>query len=151
MTLWGVPDWVWALWGGTLVLLFFIIEYATRLRLRIRGVRVGLSKLRTEGVNIRNDGEWVFQTQNELNAWQAKVIDWNKRVIEEIRKINEADAEWFSVLDVVGPPRVPIKLNQITYQMLQILTWVDDQQRIYTQHDNRLSRLGEMVRSLWRE
>lgn len=133
-------------------ILFFlwVWDYAVKLRGQIRGTRVELSRLRAEGVELRNAAIAIFSTQTEFDEWKKKALEWNKRVIEEIRKINEADAEWFSILDVVSPPRIAMA-NQSPPQTVASMGWQGAQIKLYKEHDCRLARLGDMIRNLWRD
>ena len=94
----GVPSWAVGIYAATFLILWWILEYAVKLRKQIKGTRTELSRLREEGVDIRNAGMSIFSTEDKFDAWRVKTFDWNSRVIEEIRKINEADAEWFKSL-----------------------------------------------------
>ena len=124
---------------------FWIIEYAVKLRKQIRGTRVGLSVLRQEGVVIRNDGRRAFRDKSSWTEWEKRAKDWNLRVIEKIKEVNEADAIWYETLDVVPLPR----LNFAKTSAREF--WEDEQERLYGWHDFRLKRLGEMIQSLWRD
>jgi hypothetical protein len=141
----GVPAIAWGVGAGLLLLLYFVIEYATRLRKQIKGTRVGLSRLRSEGVEKRNRGRENFATKDDFEKWRAEVLDWNQRVIKEIRNITEADAEWFSVLDVVYAPRLSMNTTP------PAPAWHEDHKKHYGEHDERLKRLGEMIQNLWRD
>ena len=134
----GIPAWFFGLFVAVLIGLWWLLEYAVKLRRTIGGARVDLSRLRKEGVELRNEG---MQAKNitSLSAWMASVSDWNMRVIKAIKKVNEADAEWFSVLDVVPRPR------------LKFTAMNADHSKAFNEHDFRLKILGEMIQNLWRE
>lgn len=127
----------------TLSVLFF--EYAFKLRKQITGTRVGLAELRVEGVEIRNKGIPHFGTLQEWSKWEQRALDWDKRVMEEIDKINESDALWYQTLDVVPTPRVP----QNAYPKEQL--WSPLHIKLYREHDFRVMHLGVMIRELWRD
>ena len=141
----GVPSWAVGIFAATFLVFWWVLEYAVKLRKQIKGTRTELSRLREEGVGIRNAGMSMFSTRNGYDAWKAKTLDWNSRVIEEIRKINEADAEWFKVLDVVKAPRLQIDIRPPAPD------WMNDHKFFYKNHDFRLKRLGEMIQNLWRD
>lgn len=75
-----------------------------------------------------------------LEAWIAEVVQWERDVTSAIAKVNEADAVWFSVLDVVPEPRIAL------YGAVP-----SNHEKLYRQHDARLARLGDMIRNLWRD
>lgn len=144
----GVPSWAIGTFFGTVLVTYWLLEYVVDLRRQIFGTRVSLSKLRSEGVSIRNKGAKRFQTLEAYEEWHESVLDWNDRTISEIRKINEADAEWYAVLDIVEPPRLPIEVSK---SFRPALPWDELHDVNYRQHDFRLKRLGEMIQNLWRD
>lgn len=141
----GVPSWAVGLYAATLLVLWWVLEYAVKLRKQIRGTRVELSRLRSEGVGLRNLGMSMFPTQADFDKWKDETVNWNDGVIEEIRKINEGDAEWFKVLDVVETPRLLIDIKPPAPD------WMEDHKKHFQNHDFRLKRLGEMIQHLWRD
>ena len=70
--------------------------------------------------------------------WTERASKWNEDVIGELMKVSEGDAEWFSILDVVDPPRLTSPQSK-----------GGDGDR-FAMHDFRLKRLGDMIRELWR-
>jgi hypothetical protein len=109
----------------------------------MRGARFELAKLRTEGVAIRNEGRSISHKQ-VLSKWEKKVGDWNSAVISSMGEINQADAEWFSVMDVIPDARLPIE-NTIPND----LTASAVHHKLYREHDFQLRRLGEMLYEIW--
>ncbi len=142
--LWGMPAWFVGGWLATAVIALLFLHHAVKLHRQIRGTRTELSKLRAEGVKLRNSGVPAFQDYREWEKWSDSVNDWRERVIAEIRNINEADAEWFSVLDVIPPPRLACSVSSPPQQ------WEKDRLDAYQFHDYRVKLLGEMIRDLWR-
>lgn len=146
----ALPAWVpfvVGLFVAHMMITWAVVEYAVKLRRQIRGTRVGLSSLRKEGVDLRNRGREPILDEAIWKAWERDVKDWNDRVIATIKDVNEADAIWFSVLDVVPPPRIaPFATDPPTKEL-----WVADRFRLYSWHDLRVCRLGEMIRELWRD
>ena len=142
-------DWLLPWFAALVVALFlgalWILEYTVTLRKQISGTRVGLSELRQEGVKIRNDGITPFPDKSTWEDWRVLALDWNKRVINKIKEINEADGVWFETLDVVPSPRINLYLKE------EPELWQDDRIKLYGEHDCRLKRLGEMIRNLWRD
>ena len=141
---WLLP-WLFGLFVAVVLGILWILEYTVKLRKQIRGTRVGLSELREEGVGIRNAGMHPFPNPSSWTAWQESALDWEGRVIEKIKEINEADAVWFKTLDVVPNPRLPLSLTKPPE------TWQAERRKLYGEHDFRLKRLGEMIQNLWRD
>lgn len=139
MDLIGMPSWA----AGIIVLLLFFlywtIERLVLLDRRMSGARAELAKLRSEGVEIRNDGVEI-KDEGAWRQWEKAANEWSEKVYVNLRKISEADAEWFRVLDVVPvTPRVPhIPFNK-------------EHTKLFGEHDCRVDRLGSMVYNLWRE
>ena len=136
-------------WAAAIAVIFVIVawallEYSVTLGRRISGARVELSRLRAKGVDIRNDGRFAFPDESSWLDWKQKAEDWNTEVIAAIGKVNEADAQWFSILDIVPEPRLPMKVEDPS-------KLYDGHMKLYREHDCRVARLGEMVRELWRE
>ena len=78
-------------------------------------------------------------SETDFAQWERRALLWNDRVIESIRKISEADAEWFSILDVVTVPRVGAGFNFGPFQ------------KLFGEHDLRVKRLGKMIYRLWKD
>ena len=93
--------------------------------------RLELAKLRTEGVSLRNR---CVPLTTSLPEWIAECQGWTGRVIETIKKISQADAEWFKTLDAVPPPRLFLESSNPA----QILT--------YRVHDFYLVKLEELIK-----
>jgi hypothetical protein len=92
--------------------------------------RLELARIRADGVAIRNAGQNVI----DGSAWIADTQDWMVRAIVAIRKLDEADAEWFKTLDTVPPPRVshnPAATPAIA--------------KAFREHDLRLARLDQLI------
>src|SRR5262249_55553559 len=104
----GIPSWGAGIIVALLLVAYWLLEYLVQLRRRMRGARFELAKLRTEGVVIRNEGRSISHKQ-ALSKWEKKVGDWNSAVILSMGEINQADAEWFSVMDVIPDARLPIE------------------------------------------
>ena len=132
------------------ILFWVMLEYAVKLRKQIRGTRVGLSELREKGVELRNEGREVMATQAAWDDWRKRAEKWNADVIQKIGEISQADAIWFSILDVVPNPRIPIGKNNLQ-ETIERRPWIKEHERLYHMHDFRVARLGEMIRELWRD
>jgi hypothetical protein len=121
--------------AAVLAAAWMLLERLAQVERRMKGARVDLSKLRSEGVRIRNDGMNVATTTWE--EWRTVTESWNTRTIECIGKIDQGCAEWFSVLDIVPAPRIEgVRLN-------------GHQVNVYAQHDCRVARLGDLIQQLW--
>jgi hypothetical protein len=94
--------------------------------------RLRLADLRTEGVKIRNEGQYL---RAGLEIWIAECADWTNRVIQTITEINPSDAEWFKTLDAVPAPRIVLRGS---YNPLHIKT--------YREHDFYLVKLEELIK-----
>ena len=112
-----------------------VLNRLAQLEQRMKGARVNLSKLRSEGVKIRNDGMGLDVSAHQ--AWEEAALAWNKRTIETIAQIDRGCAEWFSVLDVVPEPRVPGPALTAPHK------------KTFWEHDRRLANLGELIQALW--
>jgi hypothetical protein len=139
----GVPSWAVAIIVALGMIAYWLLEDLVHLRRRMRGARYELAKLRSQGVAIRNEGTSITHRQT-LENWKKRTLDWNEEVIANIKMINEADAEWFSILDVVPEPRIPIERTSTVD-----LTLSADHHKLYREHDLRLKRLGEMLYEIW--
>ena len=139
----GVPSWAMAIIIALCMIAYWLLEHLVHLRRRIRGARYELAQLRSRGVAIRNEGRSITNRQ-KLEDWGKSSLDWNEEVIASIKKINEADAEWFSVLDVVPDPRLPIEHTSTVDLKMSA-----DHHKLYREHDLRLKRLGEMLYEIW--
>lgn len=135
----GFPPWAVATIVMLLMIAWWLLEYAEKLQTQISGTRAHLSALLSKGVEIRNDGRGKFPDQDSWIAWEESAVNWNSEVIEAIRKVNEADAQWFAVLDVVPSPRLKFDPTHIAHT------------KLYREHDFRLKRLGDMVQNLRRD
>lgn len=97
-----------------------------------------LAQLRTAGVAIRNEAEYV--QDDSLQLWLESVETWMHEVIDVIWQINVADSEWFKTLDAVPPPRIPIN------SLCKKQTNPGIHLNVYRQHDLRLVRLEQLLR-----
>lgn len=98
-----------------------------------------LTRLRTEGVVIRNSASKLYYT-GDLDGWINKVTEWMNNVIRALKPLDEADSEWFATLDVVQPARVPIPNVRLGNDLNQRFA------SIFCQHDLRLSRLDDLLK-----
>jgi hypothetical protein len=147
----GLPKWA----AAVIVLLFvtwvWLLEYVVRQRRRLRGARLDLATLRSEGVAIRNEIIKKNATPEAFDDWIGRSLEWNDRVIAALKNISLGDAEWFSVLDIVPPPRIDIEVDIVGGGSD---FFVNDERRkrvrrAFQHHDFRLARLGEMIQRLW--
>jgi hypothetical protein len=132
----GVPSWVLGAAVALGFVVYWLLERLVKFERQLKGAKFNLARLRAQGVALRNEG------RNELSAgaweiWKGRASKWNDDAIVELRKISEGDAEWFSILDVVPPPRLASPQS--------IGGDGDD----FAMHDFRLKRLGDMIRELW--
>lgn len=139
----GAPIWAWGLIAAGVIMAVSSYEGMYRMRRRIKGGRRALSELRAKGVELRGLGRYDFADNSSWLQWKGRVLQWDQDVLTELRRINEADAVWFEVLDVVWwwYPRVPFRGTPGTN---------DEQKKLYRELDARLDNLGEMIRDLWR-
>lgn len=136
----GVPSWIAAIIVILTLNFFWLLEYIVLLRRRIRGARFDLAKLRAVGVKLRNQGRSI-STDAELEYWEKQTLVWNDEVIKNIRAINEADAEWFSILDTVPAARIPLATSPAGK--------VNAHFKAFCEHDFRVKRLGKMIYRIW--
>lgn len=132
--------------GAAVVLAFCFwvtLEYALKLTRKISDGRVKIAQLRNSGVEIRNRGRRTVFDHASWERWRKEALSWNDEVIRELREISIADALWFSVLDVVPPPRIPPEVVPGGEDSAAFV-------KLFGEHDVRLSRLGEMIRELWK-
>lgn len=133
--------WIVGLFVAIATAWWLVLDYATKLRLQISDGRIALSKLRTEGVEIRSAGRndglgGKFTNDSQWLLWKTRADKWNQDVYEAIKKISVADAEWYYTLDIVDPPRV------------LFIQYNKDHADLFSWHDDRLKRLGIMIRDL---
>jgi hypothetical protein len=141
----AIPHWfVWAFIVACL-LVWWLLNYANKLRVQATVSRVALAKLRADGVPLRNQARLPIKDQKQWEEWRAAVTDWNDRVIAEIRKLSEADAIWFSVLDAVPQPRVYPERNNMADPYDP--PWDQERMTLFVWHDFRLLRLDQMIQS----
>jgi hypothetical protein len=134
------------------ILMHGLWNYAMRLRSQIKGARLNLAELRELGVGLRNDGHRngvpihirVIDETSYLD-WKARIEKWNNDVIDEIKRISEADAIWFGVLDVMPPLRTVAEVSPFE----KGFPYRDEHLHFLRLHDARVARLGEMIRELW--
>lgn len=99
-----------------------------------------LTHLRSEGVVLRNEIPTYFAAA-EFADWEKTLVRWMKEVIEVLRRINNADAEWFATLDTVPPARVAIPNIRLDGK--------ESRGRfasLFRQHDYRLFRLDGLLK-----
>jgi hypothetical protein len=133
----GIPSWGIGLVVALCLVNYWLLEYLVDLRRRIGGARHELARLRTAGVVIRNEGMSITNV-DAWKDWEKRASTWNDDVIASIKKINEADAEWFSILDVVPEARLPISAT-----LPLDLRVSAAHHKLYREHDFRLKRLAE--------
>lgn len=98
-----------------------------------------LTRLRTEGVAMRNSASELYYT-GKFDDWSHKVDEWKNDVAEALKPVSGADSKWFSTLDVAPPARVPepnVRLGKDGNK---------DFQAIFIQHDCRLARLESLLK-----
>ncbi|MEK7459234.1 MAG: hypothetical protein AAB663_02395 [Patescibacteria group bacterium] len=98
-----------------------------------------LTQLRRKGVAIRNDASGI-QFTGQLDGWASRVDAWRQEAIKALAAIDRADSDWFAILDIVPPARVPLHVR---------LTGEFDAhslQSLYGQLDCRLDRLDRLLR-----
>jgi hypothetical protein len=100
-------------------------------------VRLRLAQLRNLGVGIRNEASNGVLMAAQWPQWWDKTVAWNAEVIETIKRISPADAEWFSVMDIMQPARVGLPIHES----------VDAGNVVgaFQLHDERLVRLGQLI------
>ena len=119
---WQIPVWVLGtIITGRLVLApYWMWKEDEVLRPAPSKARTRLTELRAEGVAIRNRGQNLTQ---DLPAWLAEVRKWEEATIAAIKKIDEADGEWFRTLDTVPQPR--IKVHALDKEHLKTFREID--------------------------
>lgn len=135
----GFPAWILGIAFALAFLFWWVFRYAHKLRTKIQVARVNISRLRTRGVELRNEAATDLEDDEDLVRWETAILKWHIDVKKAIKEISIADAEWFGTLDVVPPPRI----------MLSKFVNNDSHLKLYRQHDYQVYRLGEMIRDLW--
>jgi hypothetical protein len=97
--------------------------------------RKRLAELRADGVKLRNE---VGQLTIGKGDWIKRINKWREDTISAIREIDEADADWYCILDVVPEPRItlPMTLRGGSYHELL---------KNFREHDFRLVRLDQLI------
>jgi hypothetical protein len=122
---------------------WLLLEYALKLTRQISDARLRLAELRAKGVKLRNCALGTVTDGVSFDRWRRQVERWRKQVERELEKISKSDAVWFSVLDIVPPPRIaPVMLPPVQRDADAFL-------KLFREHDLRLRRLGKMIRDLW--
>lgn len=99
-----------------------------------------LATLRGEGVSIRNHPQSVdHMFPHELDDWIAHITRWMDEVIEAIRVLDAADAEWFKTLGEVPPPRIGIPNIRLGGKDER-----ESYAKAFREHDFRLARLDKL-------
>lgn len=134
----GMPSWAVGIVVFLAIVGWWLLERLVKLERQMKGARLELAKLRVDGVALRNEGRRMTGYEETWKNWSTRALKWNDDVIASMKKLNEADAEWFSVLDVVPPARLALtKAGSL------------DHEKLYQEHDFRLRRLGEMIYGVW--
>jgi hypothetical protein len=147
----GLPKWAAAVIVFLAVTWVWLLEHTVKQRRRLRGARLDLATLRSEGVRIRNEILRKNAAPEFFDEWIARTREWNDRVVGSLRNISVGDAEWFSVLDVVPPARLGLEFEFVGGGS-DFLTNEDKRneiRRAFQHHDFRLARLGDMIQRLW--
>jgi hypothetical protein len=132
--------------GLTAAVLFIISSFfvwrAERIRVialdktvQLEAARTRWAELRAEGVALRNEGKDGLFDDSLWEKWRLNTVIWNTEVLNAIRSVNDADATWFSILDVVPSPRLP---------MDGIFRSESDELH-YAMHDFRLVKLEGLI------
>ena len=100
---------------------------------------LNLAQLRSRGVILRNSGNKCFQSQDEFDAWDSETKAWGDEVIEAIRTMDPVKAEWFSTLDILPRPRVPLETGG---------PWMDRHAFSFRILDCRLDRLDQYTQKI---
>ena len=135
----GIPSWILGAASALLFLTIWFFSYAHKLRTKIQISRVFLARLRTQGVELRNNGRIGLVDNEDFEHWERDTLEWHKNVYEALKQISVADAEWFGNMDVVPDPRLDLQ-NPVN---------TDTHPKRYREHDFQVKRLGEMIRDLW--
>jgi hypothetical protein len=144
---------VWTLWEiglGVILIILWVstLRWIVKTRATIKGAWYQLAVLREKGVGLRNDGlrisppiyREVYDKRSFLE-WLEMTNSWYEETKTEVAKISEADAVWFGCMDIIPVvPRIshfnPLEVEGYNYIHALAL------------HDERLSRLGEMISPL---
>ena len=146
----GLPKWAAAMIVFLFVTWMWLLEHVVKMRRRLRGARLDLATLRSEGVRIRNEVLRLRAAQEVFEDWERRALEWNDRVIAALNSISQGDAEWFSVLDVVPPPRFDLEFELEAGNDYFANEQVRNRlRRAFQHHDFRLARLGRMIQRLW--
>jgi len=136
----GFPSWIVGITVLFALLWWFALSYAVRLRRQIRGANYELAKLRHSGVRLRNEGRaGRFGENAGVSEWESKVLQWFNDVVEAIRKVDDAEAERFVVLDTVPPPRLELILRLKDQETNKAF------RKLYQEHDFRLVNLEKLM------
>jgi hypothetical protein len=137
----GFPSWILGITVALALLFVWMLESNVQLRCQIKVARLEIARLRLDGVRLRNAGRRTIDSATAWLRWQCDVLDWNDRVVAAIAKINEGDAAWFAVLDVVPESRVAPQAVSEEFKA--------EYEKLFREHDFRVRRLGDMISALW--
>jgi len=99
-----------------------------------------LTQLRDEGVVIRNDAVSGKVNAETLEQWLNDVARWMRDVIEALKRVDEAKAEYFKTLDIVENARVQAPV--LIQNRVDIRRFVNG----FNQHDQRLVCLRDILK-----
>lgn len=108
---------------------------------RRKRARLKLAHLRTEGVSIKNEGLHLDDTAF-VPKWIAKIRPWTDRVIETVKKIDEADAQQYETMDTPGEPRTWPRFNLENEDHVNNYIWLD---RRLVSLDALITKYGEKL------
>lgn len=102
-------------------------------------VRLRIAELITEGAGIRNEATDHYNpfTHDEAVGWSNRASAWHNVVLNTLKSVSAADAEWYRTLNEVPNPAIP---------MAKPMAGMDDDiLQIYAMHNFRLKKLEQLV------
>jgi len=102
-------------------------------------VRLRVAELITEGAGLRNEatGDYNPFSAEEMIGWCGRATAWHNVVLDTLKKVSAADAEWYRTLDVVPAPTIPLAEPPCGTD--------EDGRRLYAMHNFRLKKLEQLV------
>jgi hypothetical protein len=97
--------------------------------------RTRLAQLRTEGVQLRNEGQSAIFDDTQWAAWQTSLTHWRNEVRATIEKISLADAEMWFTLNKIPAPDIP----------MDSIFASDEIKHQYAMHDFRIQKLEALL------
>jgi hypothetical protein len=106
---------------------------------RREAVRLRIAELITEGAGMRNEATDAYNpfSRDELEGWSGRITAWHNVVLDALKTVSAADAEWYRTLNEVPKPAIPMAIPPEGV--------LEDHMQLYAMHNFRLKKLEQLV------